>query len=63
MDVRIELLKVINNASSCEAGMDEVGDEESLGVPDDIQDAMVNGSCDGGGDDGVEVEGGIIATS
>jgi len=24
---------------------------------------MANGSCDGGGDDGVEVEGGIVATS
>jgi len=32
----IKLLKVINDASSCEAGMDEVRDEEFVGVPDDI---------------------------
>jgi len=31
-----KLLEVIDNASSCEAGMDEVGDGELFGVPDDI---------------------------
>jgi len=63
VNVCIKFLEVIDDASSCKAGVDEVGDEEFLGVPDDVQDAMANGSCDGGGDDGMEVEGGIVAAS
>jgi len=63
MNVCIKFLEIINNASSCKASMDEVGDEELLRVPDDVQDAMANGSGDGGGDDGVEVKGGVVPTS
>ena len=59
----VKLLEVINDALSHEAGVDEVGDKEFFGVPDDIQDAMSNGSSDGGGDNSVEVEGGIVTTS
>ena len=36
VNVRVKLLKVIDDASSCEAGVDEVGDEEFFRVPDDI---------------------------
>jgi len=36
VNMRTELLKIINDASSCEAGMDEVRDGEPFGVPDDI---------------------------
>jgi len=36
MNMCIKLLKVINDASSCEASVNEVGDEELVGVPDDI---------------------------
>jgi len=36
VDMRTKLLEIINNASSCEAGVDEVGDGEPFGVPDDI---------------------------
>jgi len=36
VNVRIKFLKVVNDASSCEAGADEVRDEELVGVPDDI---------------------------
>jgi len=63
MNMRVKFLEVINNASSCKAGVDEVGDEELFRVPDDVQDAMANGSGDGGGDDGVKVKGGIVPTS
>jgi len=63
VNVCVKLLEVINDASSCEAGVDEVRDEEFLGVSDDIQDAMSNGSSDGDGDNGMEVEGGVITTS
>jgi len=63
MNVRVKFFEVVNNASSCKAGVDEVGDEELFRVPDDVQDAMANGSGDGGGDDGVKVKGGIISTS
>ena len=55
----VKLLEVINDASSHKAGVDE----EFFGVPDDIQDAMSNGSSDGGGDNSVQVEGGIVTTS
>jgi len=60
MNVCVKLLEIVNDASSCKASVDEVGYEELVGIPDDIQDAMANGSCDGGGDDGVQVEGGTI---
>ena len=63
VDVCIKLLKVSDNASSCEVGVDEVRDEELFGVSDDIQDAMSNGSSNGGGDNGVKIEGGIIVAS
>jgi len=63
MNVCVKFLEVIDNASSCEAGVDEVGDKELLRVPDDVQDAMANGSSDGGGNDGVEVKGGVVPTS
>ena len=63
VNVCIKLLKIVNYASTCEASMDVVRDEELLRVPDDVQDAMANGSCNGGGDDGVKVEGGVIAAS
>jgi len=53
MNMCIKFLEVINNASSCEAGVDKVGDEELFRVPDDVQNAMANGSGNGGGDDGV----------
>jgi len=36
MDVCTKLLEIINNASSCEASVDEVGDGELVRVPDDI---------------------------
>jgi len=36
MDMCVELLKVVDDASSCEVSTDEVGDEELLRVPDDI---------------------------
>ena len=36
MDVRIKLLEVVDDALTCEASMDEVGDEEFFRVPDDI---------------------------
>jgi len=36
MDVCIKLLEVVNDALTCEASTDEVGDEELFGVPDDI---------------------------
>ena len=36
VNVHIELLEVVDDASSCEAGMDEVRDEELFGVSDDI---------------------------
>jgi len=36
VNLRVILLKVIDNASSCEAGSDEVRDKELLRVPDDI---------------------------
>jgi len=36
MDVRSKLLEVIDDASTCEASTDEVGDKEFFGVPDDI---------------------------
>ena len=36
MNVCVKFLKVVDDASSCEASVDEVGDEESFGVPDDI---------------------------
>ena len=32
----IKFLEVVDDASSCKAGMDEVRDEELFGVPDDI---------------------------
>jgi len=63
VDRHVKLLKIIDNALSCKAGVDEVGDKELFGVPDDVQDAMSNGSGNGGGDNGMEVEGGIITTS
>ena len=34
--VCIKLFKIVNNASSCEASVDEVRDKEFFGVPDDI---------------------------
>jgi len=36
MNVCIKFLEVINDASSCEAGVDEVGDKEFFRVPDDV---------------------------
>ena len=36
VNLHIKFLEVINDASSCKASMDEVRDEEFLGVPDDI---------------------------
>jgi len=36
MDVCIKLLEVVDDASTCKASTDEVGDEELFGVPDDI---------------------------
>jgi len=63
MNMCVKFLEVINNASSCEASVNEVRDEELFRVPDDVQDAMANGSGDGGGDDGVEVKGGVVPTS
>jgi len=36
VDMRTELLEIIDDAPSCEAGMDEVGDGEPFRVPDDI---------------------------
>ena len=36
MDVHIKHFKVVDNALSCEVGMDEVRDEEFFRVPDDI---------------------------
>jgi len=36
MNMCAKLLEVIDYASSCEASVDEVGDEELVGVPDDI---------------------------
>jgi len=36
VNVHVKLLEIVNDASSCEASMDEVGDGELLGVPDDI---------------------------
>jgi len=36
VDMRTKLLKIIDDAPSCEAGMDEVRDGEPFGVPDDI---------------------------
>ena len=36
MDVCIKLLEIVDDASTCKASMDEVGDEELFGVPDDI---------------------------
>ena len=36
VNVCVIFLKIVNNALSCKAGVDEVGDEELLGVPDDI---------------------------
>jgi len=40
VNVHVKLLEIINDASSCEAGMDEVRDEEFFRVSYDIQDAM-----------------------
>ena len=36
VNMRIKFLEVIDDASSCKASVDEVGDEELFGVPDDI---------------------------
>jgi len=36
VNVCVKLFKVIDDASSCEASVNEVGDEESVRVPDDI---------------------------
>ena len=36
MNMHVELLEVVDDASSCEASVDEVRDKEFLGVPDDI---------------------------
>jgi len=36
MDMCAKLLKVIDNASTCKAGSDEVGDKDFVGVPDNI---------------------------
>jgi len=36
MDMCVKFLEVVDDASSCKVSMDEVGDEELLGVPDDI---------------------------
>ena len=36
MNMCVKFLEVVNDASSCEAGVDEVGDGELLGVPDDV---------------------------
>ena len=36
MDMCVKLLEVIDDASSCEASVDEVRDEEFFGVSDDI---------------------------
>jgi len=36
MDVCIKLLEIVDDASSCEASVDEVRDEEFVGVPDDV---------------------------
>jgi len=36
MNVRIKLLEVVDDASTCETSTDEVGDEELFGVSDDI---------------------------
>jgi len=36
VNMHVKLLKVIDNALSCEASVDEVRDEELVRVPDDI---------------------------
>ena len=36
VNMHVKFLKVIDNASSCEASVDEVRDEEFVAVPDDI---------------------------
>jgi len=36
MDVHVKLLEIVDDASSCEASVDEVRDKEFVGVPDDI---------------------------
>jgi len=36
MDMCAKLLEIINNSSSCKAGVDEVRDGELVGVPDDV---------------------------
>jgi len=36
VDMRTKLLEIINDAPSCEASVDEVRDEELVGVSDDI---------------------------
>ena len=60
MNLCIELLEVVDDALSCKAGLDEVRDKELFGVPNDIQNAMLNGSSNRGGDNGVKIEGGVI---
>jgi len=36
MNVHVKLLKIVDDASSCEVSVDEVRDKEFVGVPDDI---------------------------
>ena len=59
VDGGIMFVKKINHASPCEGHEDIFWGEGKLPrVPDDIKDAMLNGSGDGGGDDEGRAEGG-----
>jgi len=58
---RVVFIKEINHASPCEGHEDIFWGEGKLPrVPDDIEDAMSNGSGDGGGDDERRAEGGSL---